>query len=187
MPSKRKIVVAGFSFMLAMVAGGSSLAVAAPQAVKATGMLVVNATPRGAGVFVGKDKDNMEYLGPASAGPFTVNAGDEEVRVEDPRYEVFTQKIGIQAGGNNTVTATLKPLAVPAPPFGTLQVTCPDKYAAVKLNGQYVAYRGEINGFFRAGLLVKPGEYTVSIEPLSDIPHATKVTIQAGKRVAVGY
>jgi len=183
MSRKQKIVVVGFSMMLTMVVAGSSLAVAAPQGGPAMGSLVVNATPRSAGVFV----DGV-YLGPASMGPFKdVTAGDHEVRVEDPRYEVFTQKMNVKASGDNTVTATLKALPAPAPPFGTLQVSCPDKYAAIKLNQKYAAYVGEVSGFLKAGILLNPGQYTVSIEPLSDVPHAVQVTVAAGKSSAVKY
>ena len=177
MSRKQKIVVVGFSIMLAMFT-------AAPQVAgqqSATGWLALNVNPRTAGVFV-----DDGYLGPASAGPYKVKAGERKVRIEDPRYEVFVQKISILPDRQNPLAGDLKPLAPPTGPFGELRVRCSDKYAAVYLNDKYVAYVSEINSVFKS-LLVNPGEYWVRIEPLSDIAHEEKVTIEANKLEKVGY
>jgi hypothetical protein len=177
MSRKQKIVVVGFSIMLAMFA-------AAPQVAgqqSATGWLALNVNPRTAGVFV-----DDGYLGPASAGPYKVKAGERKVRIEDPRYEVFLRTISILPDKQNPLAGDLKPLAPPTGPFGTLRVQGPDKYAAVYLNGKYVAYVGEIDTSFK-GLLVNPGRYVVTIEPLSNMPQSVEVPIEKNKAMRVWY
>lgn len=84
----------------------------------------------------------------------------------------------------NRVRQTLKPLPPPEPPFGRVRVISSDKFAAVYVNGKYMGHADEFSNAFQ-GLLLKPGEYTVNVAPLSGSAREEKVQIQAGSTVVV--
>ncbi len=155
-----------------------------PAAAQQSGYLKAKVNPGRAGVFV-----DGKYLGPAanfkSARKYTVPAGEHELKLVEPRYEEITQKITIQPGKTLTVQQTMKALPPPKPPFGRLRVICPDKYAAVYINGKFYGHADEFSNSSQ-GLLLNPGEYDVRVEPTSGgAAIVQKVKIEADKIVIV--
>jgi hypothetical protein len=148
------------------------------------GKLKVKAKPGTAGVFI-----DGKYVGPASnhksARTYKVAVGDHEVTLVDPRYEEMKSKFTIHPGETLTLTQKLTELPTPVGPFGGLKVKGFDKYAAVFLNGKFYAHADELSNMVE-GLLIKPGEYTVRVEPQNgNAPHEEKVNIEEGKTVTV--
>ncbi len=147
------------------------------------GFLCVKANTGRAGVFV-----DGKYLGPAAnfrvARTYSVAAGEHEVKLEDPRYEVLTTKVMIVAHKKTTIHETLKELPPPKPPFGRLRTESPDKFAAVYVNDRYMGHADEFDNFAQ-GLLLNPGEYIVKIVPASGAPVTQTVKIEADKTVIV--
>ncbi len=144
-----------------VVAALVCLPLAAQQA--GNGYLKVKAHPGRAGVFI-----DGKYLGPAAnfgmARTYSLAAGEHELKLDEPRYESYTTKINVAAGKKTVVSQDLKALPVPKPPFGTLRVKSPDKYAAVYLNGKFMGHSDEFNNGSQ-GLLLPPGEYDLKVEP----------------------
>ena len=127
------------------------------------GTLRVKAKPGRAGVFV-----DGKYLGPAanfgSVRTYTVAAGEHELKLVDPRYEEFAQKINITAGKRTDVSWTLQKLAVPAGPFGELRITGAEKYAGVFLNGKFAGHADEFDNFAQR-VQLPAGDYELKIIP----------------------
>ena len=149
-----------------------------------TGKLKVKAKPGTAGVFI-----DGKYVGPASnhksVRTYSVTVGDHEVTLVDPRYEEMKSKITIHAGETLSLSQKLKELPTPVGPFGKLKIVGFDKYAAVFLNGHFYAHADELSNMVQ-GLLIKPGEYAVRVEPQNgDAPHEEKVKVEEGKTVTV--
>lgn len=159
--------------LLALLAGG-------PVAAQSTGYLKTKVKPGRAGVFV-----DGKYIGPAanfgSSRKYALAPGEHEIRLVEPRYEAMTTKVRIEAGKTATLKQELKAVELAKPPFGTLRVIHPDKYAAVYINTHFAGHADEFNNFAQ-GLLLNPGEYEVKVEPVSGGQGiARKVTITAGQ------
>jgi hypothetical protein len=148
-----------------------------------TGSFKAHVKPGRAGVFI-----DGKYVGPAAnfrvARTYQVAAGEHEIRLVDPRFEEFVTKVQIQSGKTTKIHEALKPLPVAQPPFGRLRVICPDKFAAVYINGKYYGHADEFSNFAQ-GLLLNPGDYEVKVEPAGGQPVVQKVSIQADKVVVV--
>jgi len=153
---------------------------AAQRPDSSAGYLKTKVDPGRAGVFV-----DGQYKGPAAnfriGRKFTLPAGEHEIKLSDPRYEEVSRKVTIRAGETTTLSERLRPLPIAKPPFGRLRVIDFDKYAAVYLNGRFYGHADEFSNFAQ-GLLVNPGEYSVSIVPASGgAAHEEKVRIEADK------
>lgn len=145
----------------ALIIGGLILA---PLAFgQGVGYLKAKIDPGRAGVFV-----DGKYLGPATnfgvARKYTLTTGEHELRRVDPRCEEITTAILIREGKVTDIWEELKPLPEPKPPFGTLRVISPDKFAAVYLNGRFYGHADEFSNAYQ-GLLLNPGEYEVRVVP----------------------
>lgn len=148
-------------FGAALILGGYLVA---PMAFgQGVGYLRANIDPGRAGVFV-----DGRYLGPATnfgiARKYALSPGEHQLRLVDPRYEELSTSIQIREGKETSLWEELKPLPEPKPPFGTLRVICPDKFAAVYLNGRFQGHADEFNNPYQ-GLLLNPGEYEVRVVP----------------------
>lgn len=147
------------------------------------GSLSVKAHPGRAGVFL-----DGKYLGPAAnfriARTYAVAAGDHDLKLVDPRYEEYAQKVTIEPGKKTKISTVLKELPKPQGPFGVLRTKHPDRFAAVYVNRKYFGHVDEFSNISQ-GIKLVPGEYEVKIEPLSGDPIDTKVTIEANKTVLV--
>lgn len=147
------------------------------------GYIKTHVTPGRAGVFI-----DGKYVGPAAnfakARKYAVEPGEHEIRLVEPRYEEVTLKVSVPAGQTVRIRQTLKALPPPDPPFGRLRVIGADKFAAVYVNGKFMGHADEFSNAVQ-GLLLKPGEYTVRVAPLSGAAHEEKVQIQAGSTVVV--
>ena len=154
---KRKLVL----FCSALMLGGYFHA---PMALgQGVGYLKANIDPGRAGVFV-----DGKYLGPATnfgiAREYALSSGQHELRLVDPRYEELSTTVQIREGKVTSLWEELKPLPAPKPPLGTLRVICPDKFAAVYINGRFYGHADEFNNAYQ-GLLLNPGEYEVQVVP----------------------
>jgi hypothetical protein len=169
----------------ALVCMGALICVSALFAQAGEGYLKVKAHPGRAGVFL-----DGKYLGPAAnfgfARKYTVAAGEHELRLEDPRYEPVVTHVTVTAGKKTTVSEALKALPAPEPPFGTIRTEYPDKFAAIFVNGKYYGHTGEFNNPVQ-GLLVKPGEYTVKVVPLTGEERQQTVKVEANKTTVVRF
>ena len=127
------------------------------------GTLRVQAKPGSAGVFV-----DGKYLGPAanfwSTRTYSVPAGEHELKLEDPRYETFTQKIKVESGKRTEVSWTMQRSAAPQGPFGQLRISGGDKFAGVFLNGKFAGHVDEFDNFAQR-VSLPAGEYELKIVP----------------------
>ena len=147
---------------------------------QSTGYLKTKIDPGRTGIFI-----DGKYVGPAEnfrvGRKYVVAAGEHEVRLSDPRYEDFATKITIQAGKTTKLVETMKALPLAKPPFGRLRTVCPDKFAAVYVNGKFMGHAGEFNNSVQ-GLELNPGEYTVKVVSAGGgAGHEEKVQIAADK------
>ena len=79
----------------------------------------------------------------------------------------------------------MKPLPLAEPPFGVIRVVGADKFSAVYVNGHYYGHAGEFNNFAQ-GVLVKPGDYTVRVVPVSGgKEHEQSIKVEAQKTAIV--
>ena len=163
----------------------AAMAIAVPLvAQKNAGYVKASVSPGRAGVFI-----DGKYVGPAAnfrvARKYTVAPGEHEVRLAEPRYEERTVKIRVEPGKTTKIREQLKPVALAKPPFGTLRVIHPDKFAAVYLNGKYFGHVDEFSNFAQ-GMLLNPGNYQLRVEPTSGgQPISEKITITADKVTVV--
>lgn len=166
--------------VFALVLGAMALPLVAQQG---TGYLKAHVKPGRAGVFI-----DGKYVGPAAnfrvARKYTVAAGEHEVRLLDPRYEELVTKVRIEPGKTAKLEETMKPLPLAKPPFGTLRVIYPDKFAAVYLNGRFSGHAGEFNNSLQ-GFLLPPGEYEVKVEPVGGGQAVTNKVSVVANQVAV--
>jgi hypothetical protein len=157
---RRILTLAGCAGALILILSAS----AAAQE-KDGGYLKTNISPGRAGVFV-----DGKYVGPAAnfrvGRKYSMPAGEHEVRLTEPRYEDVVKKVTIQNGKTTKLAETMKALPVAKPPFGRLRTICPDKFAAVYVNGKYMGHADEFSNSAQ-GLLLNPGEYKVKIAPLN--------------------
>lgn len=170
----------GAGGLLLLLLGGA-LSLSGQQS---SGYLKTSVTPGRAGVFV-----DGKYLGPAAnfriARKYTVAAGEHEVKFVDPRYEEYTTNVKIEAGKTTKLSQTLKALALEKPPFGRIRVIHPDKFAAVYVNEKFFGHVDEFSNAWQ-GILMKPGEYDVRVEPASGgSPLKQHVKVEADQVVVV--
>jgi PEGA domain len=163
-----------------------------------SGYLKTNVDPGRAGVFI-----DGKYVGPAGnfgfGRKYAVAAGEHEVRLSEPRYKDVVTKVTIQPGKTTKVVEDMawaagywfppdglwEALPPAKPPFGTLRTICPDKFAAVYVDGRFVGHAGEFNDRVQ-GLLLNPGTYTVKIVPVSGGQgHEEQIKIETGKVATV--
>lgn len=127
------------------------------------GYLKVDVDPGRAGVFV-----DERYLGPAAnfgiARQYALSPGEHKLTFVDPRYEEFSTTVQIRENKVMTVEKNLKRLPEPQPPFGTLRIICPDKFAPVYINGKFYGHADEFSNASQ-GLLLNPGEYEIRVAP----------------------
>ncbi len=147
------------------------------------GFLCVKAHPGRVGVFL-----DGKYLGPAAnfriARTYSVPAGAHEVKLIDPRYEELVTKVTITPGKKLKLDETLRPLPAAKPPFGTIRVQNPDKYAAVYVNGKFYGHVDEFSNIGQ-GIMLNPGSYVVTIEPASGPPVVMTANVEAKKTYIV--
>ncbi len=151
---------------------------------QSTGYLKTKINPGRTGVFI-----DGKYVGPAEnfrvGRKYAVAPGEHEVRLSDPRYADYATKVTIQAGKTTKLVETMKALPSAKPPFGRLRTVCPDKFAAVYVNGKFMGHAGEFNNPVQ-GLELNPGEYTVKVVPVgSDTGHEEHIQIAADKVTVV--
>jgi len=163
-----------------------------------SGYLKTNVDPGRAGVFI-----DGKYVGPAGnfglGRKYAVAAGEHEVKLSEPRYKDVVAKVTIQPGKTAELVENMtwaagywfppddlwEALPPAKPPFGTVRTICPNKFAAVYVDGRFVGHAGEFNNRAQ-GLLLNPGAYTVKIVPVSGGQgHEEQVRIEAGKVVIV--
>ncbi len=165
------------------------------------GYLKTRVDPGRAGVFI-----DGKYVGPAGnfgvARKYAVTAGEHEVTLSEPRYKEVVKKVTIQAGKTTELVENMdwapgyqfqspyglwEALPPAKPVFGTLRTVCPDKFAAVYVNGRFVGHSGEFDNPVQ-GLLLNPGSYAVKIVPVSrGQGHAEQVRVEANKVVVVRW
>lgn len=154
-----------------------------PGAIKASGK------PGNAGVWI-----DGKYVGPASrftvTEKYTVEPGEHEVTIRDPRHEDFTTKVTVQASKTAKIKYKLNPVPLAPPPYGRLRFGggTPESFISVAagdttpvyINDRFYGYIDELNNA-GGGLLLPPGTYRVR----ADSPyHGTinqEVTIEANK------
>ncbi|MBV6430742.1 MAG: hypothetical protein IANPNBLG_00859 [Bryobacteraceae bacterium] len=155
-------------WVLVLAVSCSFLASAADKA----GAIKARVKPGRAGVWI-----DGKYAGPAVRfsvpEKYSVDAGDHEVVLRDPRYEDMSVKVSVQSGKTVTVRGKLKKLPVPNPPFGRLRfgggvdesfisVTAGD-VTPVYLNDKFYGYVDELNNA-GGGLLIPPGTYRLKVD-----------------------
>ena len=151
---------------------------------QSNGYLKTSVNPGRAGVFI-----DGKYVGPAAnfriARKYTVAAGSHEVKLVDPRFEEYSGKVNIEAGKTTKLSQTLKPITLDKPPFGRIRIISADKFAAVYVNDKYYGHADEFNNPWQ-GILIKPGEYDVRVEPTSGgSPVSQHVKVEADKITTV--
>jgi hypothetical protein len=145
-----------------------------------SGYLKTKVNPGRTGVFI-----DGKYVGPAAnfkvARKYPVAAGEHEIKLTEPRYEEMVTKVTIEPGKTKTLAETMKALPPPKPPFGVLRTICPDKFAAVYVNGKFMGHADEFSNSSQ-GLQLNPGDYTVRVSPVNG-PEGKEehVTIEANK------
>jgi hypothetical protein len=169
---------------LVLLLGGRSLS--AQQS--GTGYLMVNASPKTAGLFV-----DDKYVGPACSFAFEVKypipAGEHEITLKDPRYQDFSTKAQILAGKTTRLSYSLLHATPASPPFGTLRIQGGSSwYDAVYLNGKFMGHLDEFNNSLQ-GVLLNPGEYILKVvSPSGNQELEEKIKIEEKKttRIRVG-
>ena len=72
------------------------------------------------------------------------------MKLIEPRYEEFTEKVTIAAGKTTVLSQDLKALPEPKPPFGMLRTDGggdKDQFAAVFVNDHYMGHVDEFSNF----------------------------------------
>jgi len=176
-------------WVLVLAVSCSFLASAADK----SGAIKARVSPGRAGDWI-----DGKYVGPAVRfsvpEKYSVEAGDHEVVLQDPRYEEMTVKVTVKPGKTATVHGKLKKLPVPNPPFGRLRfgggepesfisVTTGD-VSPVYLNGKFYGYVDELNNA-GGGLLIAPGTYRLKMESPLFGTIDQDVTITANKVTVV--
>ena len=148
------------------------------------GRLRVDATPTRAGIFV-----DGEYIGPArnhgTVRRYDLAPGAYTLTLRDSGYEDLTVTVTIEAGETTEINPSMEPLDLAEPPFGTLRIKSPDKFAAAYVNGRFMGHADEFNNFAQ-GLLLNPGQYEVEIAPRTGTAARATVTIEANETTIVG-
>ena len=155
----------------------------------------IRSGPRGAGLFV-----DGKFIGPAGRfsvpESYPIEPGSHEVVLKDPRYEDFSTKIDVKAGGTTKLSAKMKKKEPPKGPFGRLRLKGgePESFWSVAagdigafyLNGAYMGHVDELNDV-GGGLLIPAGTYELKVVSQIYGEFTRNVTIEAGKVNRVVY
>ena len=148
------------------------------------GRLRVDATPTRAGIFV-----DGEYIGPArnhgTVRRYDLAAGTYTLTLRSSGHADLPVIVTINAGVTTEISPRLEALELAEPPFGTLRIKSPDKFAAVYVNGRFMGHADEFNNFTQ-GLLLNPGQHEVEIAPLNGAATTATVTIDANETTILG-
>ena len=154
--------ITSFARTAALLAGVSVFPAVAQQN---SSYLKMKVNPGRTGVFV-----DGKYVGPAAnfriGRKYAVAPGQHEVRLVEPRYEDVVKNISVEPGKTTKIVETMKAVPVAPPPYGILRTICPDKFAAVYVNGKFMGHADEFNNSAQ-GLKLNPGQYTVKIAPVN--------------------
>lgn len=149
------------------------------------GYLRTRISPHVAGVFVdGKYQGTAAMFGHRQR-MISLKPGTYKVEIVDPRFKTLTAKVTIEAGKTSTIRRRLEPAPVDTKgPFGELKMEGFSN-AAIYLDGQYYANARELQvpGY---SLLLRPGEYQMKIEPVSQEPvREEKIKINADETLII--
>ena len=162
-----------------------SITPASAQSAKDDGKLHIHVSPKQAYVFVdGKAiRDGSQTI--------ELPAGTHEVGVDNYGYIPKTQQVQIGAGQTTDLDVTLQASGdTVSGPFGDIEFKGHPR-AAVLLNGTTPAYFvGHVDEFdnnfiWHQWLLVKPGNYQVTVTQKGQTIWSGKVDVKAGKREVV--
>ena len=172
-------------FCLAIVALLVSMVPASAQSSPDTGRLKIHVSPKQAYVFVdGKAiRDGSQTI--------DLPAGTHEVGVDNYGYIPKTQKVHIGAGETTDLAINLQASGdMVSGPFGDIEFKGHPR-AAVLLNGSTPAYFvGHVDEFdnnflWHQWLLVKPGDYEVTVTQKGETIWSGPVDVKAGQREVV--
>ncbi len=186
------VLLLGMRALIAAFVCCLTFTLAAPAAEK-TGYIKARGKPTGAGLFI-----DGKYVGPA--GRFTVpekysvDPGEREISLKDPRYEDFTTKATVQPGKTTKISYKLKKVEPPKGPFGRLRfggdgsesfisVTAGDT-GPVYINDKFFGFIDELNNA-GGGILLPAGTYNVRAESQKYGTINQKVTIEPNKVVVI--
>ncbi len=180
---RTKFLARVFSF--AIVALLMSMVPASAQSSPETGKLKIHVSPKQAYVFIdGKAiRDGSQTI--------DLPAGTHEVRVDNYGYMPKAQKVHIGAGETTDLAVTLQASGeMVSGPFGDIEFKGHPR-AAVLLNGSTPAYFvGHVDEFdnnflWHQWLLVKPGDYQVTVTQKGQTIWSGPVDVKAGQREVV--
>ncbi len=172
-------------FYFAIVGLLVSIAPASAQSSPETGKLKIHVRPKQAYVFIdGKAiRDGSQTI--------DLPAGTHEVGVDNYGYILKTQKVHIGAGETTDLAVTLQASGdMVSGPFGDIEFKGHPR-AAVLLNGSTPAYFvGHVDEFdnnflWHQWLLVKPGNYQVTVTQKGQTIWSGPVNVKAGQRELV--
>jgi hypothetical protein len=170
---------------VALVVGLIGATPALPQSNARNGTLKIHVTPKQSYVFVDDEaiRDGSQTIALA--------AGRHTVEVRNYGYIVQTQDVDITSGKTTELSVTLKASGDKvAGPFGDIELKGHPR-AAVLLNGSTPAYFvGHVDEFdnnwiWHQWLLVKPGNYQVTVTQKGQTVWSGPVAVEAGQRVIV--
>lgn len=179
----RLLVLAAIAATCSILALGADK----PGAIKAVGK------PGRAGIWI-----DGKYVGPASrftvAEKYSVEPGEHEVTLRDPRYEDYTTKVTVAPGKTAKVKFRLKDVPLTPPPYGRLRfgggeaesfisVTAGD-VSPVFINDRFYGYVDELNNA-GGGLLLPPGEYKLRVDSPINGTINQDIKIEANKVTVV--
>ena len=153
------------------------------------GYLKARGRPTGAGLFV-----DGKYVGPAGRftvpEKYTVDPGDHEVALRDPRFEDFTTKVTVRPGKTTKISYKLKPVEPAKPPFGRLRLGGgePDSFLSIShgdagpvyVNDKYWGFVDEFNNA-GGGMLLPAGTYKLHVVSQVYGEINRDVTVEANK------
>lgn len=175
----------GLVFFLSLFAVPIVMTPAIAQSNASTGKLRITVSPKQSYVFVdGKAiRDGSQTI--------ELPAGKHEVEVTNYGYLPETQQADITAGKKSALNVTLQKTGEKVSgPFGDIEFKGHPR-AAVLLNGTTPAYFvGHVDEFdnnliWHQWLLVKPGDYNVTVTRKGDTIWSGPVAVKAGQRVVV--
>jgi hypothetical protein len=144
-----------------LLVGVVAIAASTPLLAQATGKLKVKVNPGRTGIFL-----DGKYLGPAAnfkrARTYEVPVGEHELILREPRYQDHRMTVTVVAGKKTTISTSMQPRPLTAPPHGVLRVVGFPKYAAVYVNGAFMGHADEFDNR-RQGLLLNPRPYQVRV------------------------
>jgi hypothetical protein len=112
--------------------------------------------------------------------------GEHEITVRQSGYDDFTQKIVVEPGQAQTVSAVLhrSPRATVPDVTSTLKLKIEPKRAAVFLDDKFVGHASEFGGAFRS-MLLSPGKHRIKVELPGYRTFETEVNLLPGQKSEV--